>query len=432
MAGTLLYNNSLIFGSATYPWYVDGEYTCVPCVIGDDTENPRVDRKMFRSRPTGESGSGPYFVSYKTSGKDYDGYWYNSTAKYRYLTSLDVVKYDDYGFAGHFYSNGVEAYSCGVGGGAYSHQIFWNYIKRCDNGYIVSTRRCSSGVTASTWSEAESRMREQLPKAANYTGNMIMYIRKAAGCYWREIANDSDFKWELFERDAFEWFDLTGTLPRGYQIAATQSYIEAADSLPVATTNSIANVIQTAGSVVNILKGDFSPKSVKDVWLRYRYEYCTTKMDVEEYTELTRRLLSLANATSVTCTGRFEYKGVSCVTSFDVDQSQWMPDDALSWLKTYGFRFSAVNAWDMVPYSFVADWFLHISDILEAFQNQGDAISLHTSNCWHVFQTEYDSQFTMFRVPKAIRWGIPYVSYKPASGKTIGKRITDAIALFLC
>lgn len=433
MAGTLLYQNSRTYGRYTYPTFADGDVTCVPCVIGDNTENPRSDRKMVRSRPTGESGSGPYFVSYKTSGKDYDDYWYNTNRTFRYLTNLDVVKYNDYGFEGHYFSNGVEAYSCGIGSGAYSPYVFWNYIKRCDDGYIVDNRTCDSSLRASSWQEAEEIMRDNLPKKANFVGPWWeSYIARATNCYWKSITNDDDFDWKLFEWDAFCWHDLTGVLTRGYQLAATQSYIAAADALPVATTNSIANVLSTTDFVINLCHGDISPKGIKDVWLRYRYEYTTTKMDVEEYTDLTNRLLSLANATKVNCKGRFEYQGVSCETSFDVDQSQWMPDSAVAWLKTYGFRFSAVNAWDMVPYSFVADWFLHISDILEAFQKQGDAISLQTSNCWHVFQTEYDGQFTMFRVPKAIRWGIPYVSYKPASGKTIGKRITDAIALFLC
>lgn len=403
---------------------------CWPCIIGDDTDIPHTARKMVRLRPTGESGSGPYFVSYKTSGGGhYEDYWYNTLPNNRYLTSLDFVRTNDYGFQGRYFSNGVEAYSCGIGSGAQYGQVFWNYVKRADNGLIFSSQQCSANLRASSWEEAEDLMRAQLPSTP---GPYSSYIRQAPECYWRSIANDSNFDWKLSEYDAFMWHDLTGILPRGYQVAATQSYIEAADALPVATTNTLANVLSATSFMVDLLHGDISPKGIKDVWLKYRYEYCTTKMDVEEYADLTKRLLTLANASSVNCSGRFVYQGVSCETSFDVDQSQWMPDSSVAWLRTYGFRFSAVNAWDMVPYSFIADWFLHISDILEAFQKQGDAISLQTSNCWHVFQTEYDGQFTMFRVPKAIRWGIPYVSYKPASGKTIGKRITDAIALFLC
>lgn len=425
MAGTLLYKNSLIFGSYYNPTFSDGEYTCVPCVVGDDSEIPHTVRKTFRSRPTGENGSGPYFVSYKTSGKDYADYWYNSASNFRYLTSLDVVKYNDNGFECHYFSNGVEAFSCGIAPG---NQVFWNYIRRRDDGYVTASRFPYWQLTAQSWSEAESIMREQLP---SYVTSKDA-LSQAENCYWKELPTKGDFNWKLSEFDAFSWYDLTGVLPRGYQIAATQSYIAAADSVPVATTNSIANVLSTTSFVIDLLHGDISPKGINDVWLKYRYEYNTTKMDVEEYADLTRRLTALANASTVNCSGRFDYQGVSCVTSFDVDQSQWMPDSAVAWLKTYGFRFSAVNAWDMIPYSFIADWFLHISDILEAFQRQGDAISLQTSNCWHVFQTEYDGQFTMFRVPKAIRWGIPYVSYKPASDKTIGKRITDAIALFLC
>lgn len=432
MAGTLLYGLGRTVGSNPYPWYHDQEGNIIcPCIIGDDTPVPSEGRKTTRFRPTGESGSGPYFVSYKTSGRDYDGAWLEPGSNIVCCSTIDVVKYDVDGSKLsqiHFYSNGVEAYSCGIAGGAYSRYVVWDYIVRHGDDYFYSIHRASSELRADSWEEAESLMREQLTLWKHPPAYRKAYTNR----YYQSYANGSSFEWKLGEFDAFFWYDLTSVLPRGYQIAATQSYIAAANSIPEATTNSIANALQLAGSVVDLLHGDISPKSIKDVWLRYRYEYTTTKADIQEYAELTKRLTVLANATTVRCSGKFAYQGVSCVTSFDVDQSQWMPEDALSWLKTYGFKFSAINAWDMVPYSFIVDWFLHISDILKAFQDQGNAMSLKVSDCWHVFQTEYDNQFTMFRVPKAIRWGFPYVSYKPASNKTIGKRITDALALFLC
>lgn len=432
MAGTLLYGLGLNYGSNFYPWIYKDQGRIIPCIIGDETPVPHERRKQFRVRPTGESGSGPYFVSYlnPSSGE----HWYNATSgNDQLVTSLDVVEYDCNGGVGsqvHFYTNGVEAFSCGVGGGAYTGRVGWNYIIRKDDGYYVDRRGSyvpSSGRVY-TWQEAEELMMDNLNPIKYRPDNLVRYDN----CYYRSAQYTQSFDWKLSELDAFLWHDLTGVLPRGYQVAATQSYIAAAEALPQATTNSIMNVLQSAASVVSLLHGDFSPKSIKDVWLRYRYEYCTTKMDVEEYASLTRRLMVLANASKVNCKGSFEYKGVSCVTSFDVDSSQWLPKDTASWLRAYGFRFSAVNAWDMIPYSFVVDWFLHIGDLLQAFQKQGDAISLQVTDCWHTFQTEYDNQFTMLRVPKAIRWSVPYVSYQPASSKTIGKRITDAIALFLC
>lgn len=430
MAGTLLLQNRLIFGSNYFPWFMEDNIYCVPCIIGDGAENPHSERKKFKIRPTGRSGSGPYFVSYKTSGKDYDDYWYNSEPNYHYLTNADVVKTNDYGFECHYFSNGVEAYSCGIGSGPSARKVFWNYIRLVDSKHVIYSAQAPGSYVADSWEGAEELMRKFSSTFRRYN---VSYVMTASNCFWKSaLPTDNSFNWKLGEFDAFMWHDLTGILPNGYQLAATQSYIAAADAIPEASTNSLANVLQMASSVLDIFHGDISPKHIKDVWLQYRYEYCTTKADIEEYTELTRRLTSLANASTINCSGRFEYQGVSCVTSFDVDSSQWMPESSAAWLKTYGFRFSAVNAWDMVPYSFIVDWFLHISNILEAFQRQGDAISLQTSNCWHVFQTEYEGQFTMFRVPKAIRWGIPYVSYKPASDKTIGKRITDAIALFLC
>ena len=233
------------------------------------------------------------------------------------------------------------------------------------------------------------------------------------------------------EENAFLGITEFDIYPPLYSSLASAAYVDACEQLPQTATNSIANVIELASSINNLRKGKLIPTNIKDAWLAYRYAYCTTKSDIGEYQELTDRLVKLAGSASIISHGQCVGDGVKCCCTIKCNASDVIPQDTLQWLRTYGFRLNAVNAWDMVPYSFVVDWFLHISDFLEYFQNLGDALSLPVEEIWYSYSTEYDNQSTYFRVPGKVLFQLPYVSYKSASKKTIFKRILDSIALFL-
>lgn len=239
------------------------------------------------------------------------------------------------------------------------------------------------------------------------------------------------FCWKFGERTAFEWWRITESLPPLYQSLANTAYVEAVDSIPDSGCNSIATVLEIAGSMKDLLRGKINTvKSLGDVWLQYRYVITTNKADIEAYCELTRRLTNLANQSVITLRGTASMGGVSCSCSCEVDVSSALPKDTAEWLSKYGFKLSAVNVWDMVPYSFVVDWFLHVGDILESLEKMGNALSVQVSNCWFSFRSNYQGQDTYFRVPGRYAAAFPYVTYKPASGKTTIKRILDAVVLF--
>lgn len=232
--------------------------------------------------------------------------------------------------------------------------------------------------------------------------------------------------------EPFLWHDLTGVLDPPFATLASTAYVQLVDNLPATVTNSIANVIEIASSLNDLLhkrKPSFDPR---DIWLAYRYSYMTSKNDIEEYISLTKRLANIPKLTDITVHSSVTYKDVICRCTAVISCESIIPKDISDWLKTYGFRLNAVNAWDMIPYSFVVDWFLHISDFLEEVDKIGRANTLKPIEVWYSFTRVRDNVTTYFRIKGSQQYALPLigVTRHKASDKTICYRIADTIALF--
>lgn len=429
-------------------------------------ESPKPKTAEDRSRPTGEKGSGPYFHTYKKPKNGVSRAWIGDTFAY-----TDCVNYDSgytdggssYARARHratMVANG-SYYLCMSYTGYYNNQgmmanceYFSAYGLRVEApipgqyGGYPNVYGMSIGFTYSVPGRVAQHDYDYYvdffaDRLREFFATPCVLLDKRAGtsdqCVWDRSISDlvieadtPTISYRYNERDCFDWCCLTGGLTHHCTSLATAAYIDAANNLPGATCNSIATVIECMESLGGIFKGNppKTPKGIKDLWLSYRYAYCTNKADIEEYAETTRRLMALANASAITSNGSASDGKISCTCTISVDPSACIPSDAASWLRSYGFRLSALNAWDMVPYSFVVDWFLHIGDILETFQNMGDAFALPVNDIWYSFRTKYDNQDTYFRVPGRVYFTLPYMSYHETSNKTVCKRILDSIALF--
>lgn len=55
-------------------------------------------------------------------------------------------------------------------------------------------------------------------------------------------------------------------------------------------------------------------------------------------------------------------------------------------LREHNIKFDLTDAWDLVPYSFVVDWFLGIGDALEKFETNNRMSKLDVENIWHTFK----------------------------------------------
>jgi hypothetical protein len=262
---------------------------------------------------------------------------------------------------------------------------------------------------------------------------------KSTGLYWT-FADEKTYDFEQKIRVVYDtlpeeddWTTAASEFgwPASRRIlnACDNAYVDAATKLPQAACNSIANVLQVADYCIDIAHGDLKGISgLSDLWLRYRYEYNTTKSDIAEYIEITKRILDLCNAPTVTAHGASSFGNYTVRCSFDVDCSKVIPQDTADWFSKYGFDLTLYNVWDMIPYSFVVDWFVNVGGIIENLENAGNAAMLHPTNCFASI-TANDNHYYL-RFPYEYSYSASILADSNPSTKTTLMRVADAIALF--
>lgn len=218
------------------------------------------------------------------------------------------------------------------------------------------------------------------------------------------------------------------------------AYYAAVDSLPGSSNNAISTVLEVASLFKSLITLDFGaiPKKLGDIfsssWLKYRYGYCTTKSDISEYISLNDRLLALSRADSIRCYGKYTCSDGTFACSFDVDVEDIIPSNIKEVCNLFGLKLSAYNAWDMIPYSFIVDWFIPVGEFLESLETRSEVANLHTTNCWMSYHSYYDDGTEVYlRVPgfHPLTSDFPYYNYGRVADKTICYRMTDSVALLV-
>lgn len=206
-----------------------------------------------------------------------------------------------------------------------------------------------------------------------------------------------------------------------------------------------ANNVENVGQVYELIQGirnplellhRVTPKTLKDAWLAYRYSYETTKSDLLEGERFISETL---NRTSGTVRLQETYQNTRCNLKFRYwpheNNFLQLAYELIAKLHKLGLQVNAYTAWDAIPFSFVADWFLPIGDYLERL----DAIQWFSE-----FPYEYSALLGVkgtvsidgldFRVYER-RFVNPsmdlsyFDSDDGTSGKTWGKRTLDLWAL---
>lgn len=276
---------------------------------------------------------------------------------------------------------------------------------------------------------------------------VIKYASGALGYGVKEVISYSggEFSFKNNELDTFVWAAEYNILKNGSAARFANAYSDAVQNLSLSDVNTLANIMESADALVSlasmlraVFKKDFGKliRAIKDsldprdLWLKYRYAYLTSKSDVESYKKTLQRLGDLASlGQTITSTGFFSDETGSYKVEIKVDTSTIIPTDTVSFLTAIGVEPNAQNLWDLIPYSFIVDWFLHISDLLEWCDNWGSAINLEVKGCWFTYMSGYDSQHVFYRV-SGRRPDIPpmYVT-RHASAKTIKMRVADTLSL---
>lgn len=440
----------------TYYWSptIGGTYygTLIPLESGQSVDlvilvgckPPAKDAIRDRWRPTGEVGSGPYFNAYRQPPSGVFSYYSKGIGYQLHSNNADQEAIGINGFGKPCYNrhlaNGNEVYSfTWLGAGHTLMNRYYAYYGAVENpvewviGSVNNIKRATYTGTATSVDQAMQFCAELLDEARHHAWSKTRSCWVMQDYAWVDnTPKYSSFNYLLKERINFEeniYFD--DTLIGAYRSCADNAYINAAENLPEATTNSIMNVLEIAATFASFAKGYSGIGSLKDAWLGYRYQYGTTTLDITEYADLTYRLCELANMPRFTVYGSASRYGITANVQFDINVSDFLPHDAKTWLKAYGFKLSAVNVWDMIPYSFVVDWFLHVGDILQKFEDYQQMYHLKITNAWVTFTTAYDGQKTYQRLPYHFQGSLPWMTFGGASTKTIGKRVLDTVALFL-
>lgn len=254
-----------------------------------------------------------------------------------------------------------------------------------------------------------------------------------------------EFHYPLREYAAFSFMVDCNAYLAPFASGLSTAYADAAANLPVATNNTIANIMEAVSflrgvitlkrnplnGIGKLLRGCIDPR---DAWLKYRYLYKTTMLDAEEYTSVVKRLVDLQTL----CTGTITVHGIfqdeaahiTYRACFDVSVGDLIPTSVSENLHVIGIDPSLKNIWDMIPWSFVIDWFLSVSNIFEWVESWANSISIKPGNIWYSVQTRQKDQITYFRVRGSYPGTPPRLVTRDVSNKTFLMRVADSISLF--
>ena len=159
---------------------------------------------------------------------------------------------------------------------------------------------------------------------------------------------------------SYRWYEPIG-----------KSFLNAVEGIPsLASTNNIANLRDIASLLRGLLKGDYtrllnSPlKQLKDAkwqseWLKYRYQYCTSKSDINDIRTFIKRTSKLSEVHTVhgmhvdSTTGAVWRCTVTCA-----DQRVSAFKEVARRLDNVGLAPTPYVLWDLIPLSFMIDWIL--------------------------------------------------------------------------
>lgn len=104
-------------------------------------------------------------------------------------------------------------------------------------------------------------------------------------------------------------------------------------------------------------------KSVADLYLWWKYSYSTSKMDIESYVEwfrsLSKQKTNPTNGTHYSLTYTVSHNDV-------IRYNIYLTPYSIGVLEALGLDINFTNTWDLIPFSFVVDWFVSIGDTLKS------------------------------------------------------------------
>jgi hypothetical protein len=236
-------------------------------------------------------------------------------------------------------------------------------------------------------------------------------------------------------------------------VGFTEAYYAAMANIPQLATNNIANIVQivdTLKMIREVATGHLPSRIgklgdlAKDAWLGYRYVYSTTKMDIQEATVYACKLYDALDRGVPYCRVSGDYTEGTARYRFSC-KIRWkdlIPEDIRDlmnnrgMLERAGLALNLETAWDLIPYSFVVDWFLPVGDWLSKICKKSAADNLEIIDGWYSktgheimddgTEVRYYTRFSA----RGHNPNVPSFRRDPVSGITWVKRSIDGLALF--
>jgi hypothetical protein len=233
------------------------------------------------------------------------------------------------------------------------------------------------------------------------------------------------------------------------------SFFEACEAMPRLSDNSISNIQEIFEFILSIIRREPPkiPKSLGDAWLAYRYQYSTTKMDIQEAIGFVSRYADLSSFVRPIDTrgiGSADIADATVVCRCQVtlmSRELYTLDECLHDLRKAWYNASMLGLapdlyylWDSTPFSFIADWFLPIGNVL-AVQ---DASLLYTGSHYDFRNIGYTLSYERTIKGRPCRYfsrwaessppqlsGFYWIEGQSASNKQLLYRALDTKSLFL-
>jgi hypothetical protein len=225
------------------------------------------------------------------------------------------------------------------------------------------------------------------------------------------------------------------------------AYLDALQSAPRLNENSISNVIEIVGFIKHLVVDHRIeiPKSLQSAWLSYRYQVTTSRLDAKEAIEFVHRNMDLGGLDKgIKCFGSaiHEVNGklVTCRCSLRLTPKE-LGLLASIWrsLYTYGLQPNFYVLWDMIPYSFIVDWFIPLGDIASVLDAEAMFMDNDNYDISDVcFSLSYDTKKDNYSSHQYSRWRSQPLAHfnefywldKPStSNRTLVYRILDTASL---
>lgn len=296
------------------------------------------------------------------------------------------------------------------------------------------------------WSDL---MGTRIGEFVDVDGNRVVVQAKdehIGGFYDLTVQLPYDWKYDQGDMtELYHWSTIIngGYIPGAIKNVAAIAYQESSAALPEVSANSIANVMDAAGAVMTagklikngekqILAEAKKLLDPRNAWLSWRYVYNTTKMDLAEYKRVARRLINLAGASTfkthgTASDGQYTCK---CTEVWSTEQFDVTDYDTKRLLETFGFKLSAYNAWDMIPYSFMVDWVIPVGDAIEHMEQWNKRRNLRSKEIWFSISKQLPHGYIYYRWTAVKPSTPPVYTHKNVSGKTLTYRLADTVSIF--